>query len=173
MTWLRTTLYLLIAVVLAWAVLATRSHLVGVGEQRVQSRWDAQVAKDRAAAAENSLELERLARASEARRQAQAEEIAREQTSIATALRTAAARAEQRNRSLRDTIRRLNDRDAELSGAAADAGTGAGPDGSATEARELLGECSARRRDLAAEAGSLAGQVIGLQRYAAMCQGTP
>lgn len=173
MSWLRTVGYLVLAAALAGAVLATRAHLVGVGEQRVQARWDAQAKEDRRAAAENALELERLARASEARRQAQAEEIAREQATIAASLRTATARAEQRNRSLRDTIDRLNRRDAELSRAAANACAGSGPDGAAAEARELLGECSARRRELATEAGSLAGQVIGLQRYAAICQGTP
>lgn len=173
MAWLRTAGYLVLAAALAWAVLAMRAHLVAVGEQRVQARWDAQVEKDRRAAAENALELERLARASEARRQAQAEEIAREQASIAASLRTAAARAEQRNRSLRSTIDRLNRRDVELSRAAADAGAGPGPDGAAAVARDVLGECSTRRRELAAEAGSLAGQVIGLQRYAAICQGTP
>lgn len=173
MAWLRTGGYLLLALVLAWAVVATRNHLVGVGEKRVQASWDAQVKEDRRAAAENALELERLARASEARRQAQAEESAREQASIAASLRTAAARAEQRNRSLRDTIDRLNRRDAELSRAAANAGAGPGPDGAATVARDVFGECSTRRRELAAEAGSLAGQVIGLQRYAAICQGTP
>lgn len=173
MTWLRTAGYLVLAAALAWAVLATRAHLVGVGEQRVQTRWDAQVKEDRRAAAENALELERLARALEARRQAKAEEIAREQASIAANLRTAVDRALQRNRGLLGTIKKLNDRDAELSRAAANAGAGPRPDGAAAEARELLGECSTRRRELAAEAGSLAGQVIGLQRYAAICQGAP
>lgn len=146
-----------------------RGHWIGVGEQRVQARWDAQAERDRAAAAENAAELERIARLAEVRKQTEAERIAREQEARLSGLAQRADAVDARNRGLLGTIAALNGRVRELSRATAHAGAAAVVDDPAVIARELLGQCSSRYAAVAADAGRLASQVMGLQQYAGLC----
>lgn len=170
MTWLRLALIAAVVGLATAGMLAIRAHFVGQGRTEVQQRWDAQAAADRAAAAEHTSELERLARRDGARKQQEAERIAREQQALIADLSSRARRADARSRQLRDTITALNARDRALSGAGADARAAGGADGAAIVARELLGRCSERYTAVAADAGRYAAQVIGLQKYATMCQ---
>lgn len=164
-----------VASVLALAAVGVamlRAHWVGVGAQGVQAAWDAQIAADRAAAAENAAELQRIARLDQTRKQEQADRIAHDQEQRLAALALSAGRTAARNRSLLGTIAALNGRVAELSRSGADAGTCAIADAHAVTARNLLGQCSSRYAAMAERAGELASQVIGLQQYAQLCQGT-
>jgi len=167
--WLRLVVPVVLIALAVAAVAALRSHWVGLGSERVQQRWSAQVADDTAAAATHTAELQRLLRADETRKQLQAERIAHENALREKNLRVRVERAGARNRSLLDTIAALNAASA-VPGAGADAGTATVADGGADIARELLGQCSSRYTAVAADADRYADQVTGLQGYAALCR---
>lgn len=104
------------------------------------------------------LQQEQLAKLEEA--QKGVERIAYEDDKKRQALAARAVRAESAAASLRDEVARLNARPApEDAGAAAYARE-------ASTARELLGECSTRRTEVARAADELREQVTGLQDFA-------
>lgn len=155
MNWMRLALIAAVLAALAAGAAAVRSHLIGVGEQRVQARWDAQKAVDQA----ETLRLARLAHAEQLIKFRNAERISDEQARLEAArLRRIAAGDAVADR-LRGTIEALNRRD--MSAAGSDAGAAALAQGAAT-ARELFGSCTERYRGLASEADRLRDQVSGL-----------
>lgn len=174
---------ILAAVVLALAAVlavhAWNAHLVAVGDaqgaERVRTEWATAEAKRRAdelqawaQAAQRQARAEAAARDDEQAKQIQAERIAREQVQREGALRAALGRADARNRSLLDTIDRLNAQHAsgadDVPGTGQDAGAASLIDAART-ARELLGSCSRRYAAVAADADRLAIQVTGLQDF--------
>lgn len=169
--WVKFAIVALAMALAAGGVVALRGHWVSQGEQRIRKEWVAQDEHNARIAAENAAELQRLARRAETLKQEEAERIARDQETRLARLAKHAGVVDARNRSLLNTIAALNARDRELSRARADASAGPVADGAAATARELLGQCSSRYAAVAAEAGRLASQVIGLQQYARMCHG--
>lgn len=159
MTWLRLALIAAVVAALVAAGAAVRSHFVSQGDvqgaARVQSRWDAQKLVDQA----EGLRLQQEADAEQLRKFRNSERNAYEQAQrdAATARRSAAATAAVV--SLRSTIDTLNQRD--LSAASGDA-SAAALAGHAATARELLGSCSEKHRELATAADGLRDQVTGL-----------
>lgn len=135
-----------------------------LGAAGVQAQWDAANGKAAAKNATAAAKAERVAREDETLKQTQAERIAREQANREDAQRTRALRAEQRNRSLLDSIEDLNARNAELSRTTEDAATRALAH-EATTARQLLGQCSSRYTAVAGTADQLRDQVTGLQDF--------
>lgn len=170
MSWGRIAIIAAVLAIAGAGVLMVRANWMAEGGAKVQQRWDAQVSADRAAAAENALELQRIARRDETRRQEANERIARELKTRNAGLVQRARTADARNRELLDTIDALNARDLAMPSASADASSGSGPDGAAIAARNLLGQCSSRYVAVAADAARYASQVIGLQQYATLCQ---
>lgn len=154
--WLRMAVLAAVLAALAAAGMAVRSHLIGVGEARVQARWDAQIAVDR----DETLRLERERTAEQLVKFRNSERITDEQSTREAATRQRIAAGNAVADSLRSTIAALNQR--EVSASAGDARAGAFAQSAAT-ARELFGACTERYRDLAAEADRLRDQVTGLQ----------
>lgn len=170
MNWLRLAIVAAVLAAAGAGMLMVRSHWIAEGRAEVQQRWTAQDEANRTAAAENALELQRIARRDETRRQEANERIARELKTRNAGLVQRARTADARNRELLDTIDALNARDLAMPSASADASSGSGPDGAAITARNLLGQCSSRYVAVAADAARYASQVIGLQQYATLCQ---
>ena len=169
---------LLLAKVLGWAAL-TAALLLGVrncqeglrdeGRAEVREQW-AQADNARALAEAQALaDMQQRARDEEQRMAREAEEKDRATVVRENALRQRAESAERANDGLRGTIARLDaasrDRRAEGSCPAAEREADA-----AATARGLLGTCSVRYRELAADAGGLASQVIGLQDHVVVVQ---
>jgi hypothetical protein len=170
MNWIRIAI---VAVALAAAgagVLMVRAAWMAEGGAKVQQRWDAQVSADRAAVAENALELQRVARRDETRKQEQNERIARELQDRNARLSVRAGTLDARNRELLGAIAGLDADVGAVPRTAADAGAPAGPDGPAITAREVLGRCVVRYGAVAQDVARLASRVIGLQQYATLCQ---
>lgn len=136
------------------------------GAERVHAAWGN-------AERERALQLvadQEQARRDEAEKQRTSEGIAHEKAQREAALQLRLARSTAAHRGLLDTIADLNARNAELSEASQDARVAALAREAAT-ARELVGECSSRRREVAAAATELRDQVIGLQAFAVtVCQ---
>lgn len=117
-----------------------------MGDAASTARYEAIIARERAAAERRAKDLKRSA-------ETVAQEVFDEQ--VATEARADA---------LADAHGRLQHALAAIRRAARDAGTSPGADGSAT-LRELFGECADRYRDVAAAADRLRARVIGLQSY--------
>ena len=119
-----------------------------------------ELAEYRAEVAENTRKAEAEARAKEQQMQRQAERISHDQAQKQTVLAARAATANLVAGQLRDEIERLNARatptDPESAALAGEART----------ARELLGACSDRYKDVARSADELRDQVSGLQDFA-------
>lgn len=156
MNWIRLALIAAALAALAAGGAAVRSHLIDVGEQRMQTRWDAQIAVDQA----KTLELERERNAEQLLKFRNAERISDEQTKREAAGKLRIAAGDAVADRLRGTIERLNRRD--VSAAAGDPGSVALAEGAAT-ARQLFGSCTERYRGLAEKADRLRDQVSGLQ----------
>lgn len=167
MNWIRLALIAAVLAALAAGAAAVRSHLIDVGEQRVQTRWDAQKAVDQA----KTLELERERSAEQLIKFRNAERISDEQTKLEAARLRRIANGDAVADSLRNTIDRLNRRD--VSTAAGDPRSVALAEEAAT-ARQLFGSCTERYRGLAAQADGLRDQVSGLQDDALLvCRAEP
>lgn len=164
MSWLRLALIGALLAALAAGGAAIRSHFIGVGEARMQSRWNAQKAVDQA----ETLRLEQERSAEQLLKFKNAERITDEQQKLEdTRLRRIAAGDAVVDR-LRNTIDTLNRRD--LSTAGGDPRAVALAEEAAT-ARQLFGSCSESYRRLAADADGLRDQVSGLQDFALnVCQ---
>lgn len=167
MNWLRIAIAAAVLAVAGAGVLVVRAHWMVEGGAKVQQRWDAQVSADRTAAAENALELQRLARRDETRKQEQTERIARELQDRNAHLLQRAGTLDARNRELLSAIAALDADVGAVPGTTADAGAPAGPDGPAITAREVLGRCVVRYGAVAQDAARAASQLIGLQQYVA------
>ncbi len=165
MSWIRLAIVAAVLGIVGTGVLMVRGHWIAQGSAEVQKRWDDQVQTDRATAAENALELQRIARRDETRKQEANERISRDLKTRNAGLVQRARTTDARNRELLDTIAALNARDLAMPSAGADAGPGSGPDGAAIAARNLLGQCSSRYIAVAADAARYASKVIGLQQY--------
>lgn len=165
MNWIKALIVAAIVAAAAFGVAQLRAHWVGVGEARVQARWDEATAQaaERAASAAQEQSREDLARFRAAERNAD-EQDRRE---LDRSAYLAAARAESER--LRSAIA---DRAAATSAVpqAGDPGSAALAREAAT-ARELLGSCQARYLAVAAAAEEHRDQVAGLQVDAAMCRG--
>lgn len=121
-----------------------------------------ELATYRAQVAENTRIAEAQARAKEHEMRNQVDRIAHNAAQKQTVLAARAATAELVSRELRDEVGRLNARSAPADpGAAAYARE-------AAVARELLGTCADRYRDVATHADGLRDQVTGLQDYATL-----
>ncbi len=162
----------LVLAVQAWNA-SLRAQGYAQGAQAVRTEWDTararRLADDMQAAADaaqQQAQAQQRARDDDQARQVQAERIAHEHAERERALRSALERAQSRQRGLLDTIAQLNARPSgdDLPGAAAPGAAATGADGAAT-ARELLGRCSGRYAQLAADADGLRGQVMGLQDW--------
>lgn len=159
MTWLRLALVAAVVAALVAAGTAVRSHLIGIGEQRVQARWDAQ----KVVAQAETLRLERERNADQMLRFRNAERISDEQAKLEAARQRRIAAGDAVADSLRSTIERLNRRD--VSTAGGDPRSVALAQEAAT-ARQLFGSCTERYRGLAEKADGLRDQVSGLQNDA-------
>lgn len=160
MSWLRLALIGVLLAALAAGGAAIRSHFIGVGEARIQSRWDAQKTVDQA----ETLRLERERSAEQLLKFKNAERISDEQQKLEEArLRRIAAGDAVADR-LRNTIDALNRRD--LSTASGAPRSIAIAQEAAT-ARQLFGSCTEKYRSLGADADGLRDQVSGLLDYVA------
>lgn len=157
--WIRIALIVGACLAIAAGGAAVRSHLIGVGEARVQAKWD----KQKQADADQALVLAQAAARDQAVRDRNAERTADEDHRREQARLDHLAAAERTARGLRDAIAKLDADD--LSAAAADPRVAAIAQRAAT-ARGLLGECSDRRLDLAGKAQRLRDQVAGLRDFA-------
>ena len=156
MTWIRLALIAAVLAALTAGAAAVRSHLIGVGEQRVQALWDAQSAADLA----ETLRLARLAHADQLIKFRNAERISDDQAKREAARSRRDAARDLAIDGMRNTIDALNQRD--VSTAGSDPRAIALAEGAAT-ARELFGSCNQAFLGLAAEADRLRDQVAGLQ----------
>ena len=150
--------------------MALREHWIGMGEERVQARWDAQVQQQQTAAARYEAVLLKQVRAKESQLNKTNERInhdyvARELDKDA---RIADLLAELGR--LQHALNNSAPRHCGVPATSSHARSSAAADDSPASAEQLLGECGQRYAELAAEAARLANQVIGLQQYAAMCQ---
>jgi hypothetical protein len=130
-----------------WALLAGAAIATATGWHLVQLRQARQEVRD-----EMSQQATRDVLRRHEANQGVTDRAHKERLTLAAA--AAAARAESH---------RLRD---ELAAARAHSEAGPGADGGAAVALELLGECAARRSEVAGEAARLAAQVRGLQDYA-------
>jgi hypothetical protein len=130
-----------------WALLLASAVATAAGWHLVQVRQAAQAVRD---------EMGVLATRDALRRHEANQGVTDRAHQERTALAAAAAAARAQSARLRD----------ELATARAAAEAGPGADGAAAVALELLGECAARRGEVAGEAARLAAQVRGLQDYA-------
>lgn len=163
MSWIKAVIAAALVAAAAFGVEQLRAHWTGVGEMRVQARWDQATAQTaaRAASAAQEKNREDLARFRAAERNADEQDRMERGRND----RLAAARAESER--LRDA---LAERDAAAGvPQAGDPGAVALAREAAT-ARELLGRCQARHLDMAAAADELRDQVAGLQADAQMCR---
>ena len=126
---------------------------------KVQAQGE--LATYRAEVAENTRKAEAEARAKEQQMQRQTERITHDQAKKQSELAARAADADRAADSLRDQIERLNARPAPSDPESAAVA------GEARTARELLGACSDRYKDVARAADELRDQVTGLQDFAA------
>lgn len=156
MSWLRLGLIAAVLAALAAGAAAARSHLIGVGEARVQARWNDQKEVDQA----ETLRLERERSAEQLTRFRNSERISDEQAKLAAASARRIAAGDAVAERLRGTLDRLDRRD--VSTAGSDSRSIALAQEAAT-ARELFGSCTESYRSLAAAADSLRDQVAGLQ----------
>lgn len=139
------------------------------GRMEVRAEWIAADNQRKAEERKALIDRQRNERAEEQRMARAAEEKDREQTHRENVLRRRADAAERTADGLRDTIaqRDAESRDRRAQGTCAAAEREA--DDAAT-ARGLLGACAGRYTELAAEAGRLADQVIGLQDHIVVVQ---
>lgn len=166
MNWLRLALWAAVGAAVIATVAAVRSHWIGVGEARVQTRWDAQQRVD----LDETLTLERERNADQLIRFKNAERNTDEQARL-EALRAQRDRATAAERDgLLSTIAALNGRAVP---GTCDAACVAALTREATVARELLGRCAARYTSVAFGADELRDQVIGLQTDATTVCRTP
>ncbi len=134
------------------------------GRSEVQAKFDAYVAKQTTDTLQASLanqETSLLKQKAVDRSRQNDYENAKKLAAANTNLRGAVA-------GLRDTIAPLNP----PATAGIFATSGAGVDGSAEIARDLLGECASQYSDMAQEAGLLAAQIIGLQGFVLAIEGS-
>lgn len=158
-----------LAVALIAVLLFLRWHWIGVGQDRVQARWDAQVQQQQTIAANRQAELLREARAKESQLNKSNERINLDyvqREGIANNHSDAAIAA---NHSLQQSIANTASHSG-LPASGQNSCTCSAAYADAAKARQLLGECSSEYTALAATADRLANQVIGLQQYAVMCQ---
>lgn len=156
MNWLRLALFAVIAAAVTAGGLAVRAHWIGVGEATVQARWDIQKRADQ----DESLRLQQQASREQLARMRNAERNADEQARREAATAGRIAALGQRVDRLLTTLATLNRRDLP---APTDAAGVAALAREASTARQLLGACAGRYRDVAAAADQLRDQVIGLQ----------
>lgn len=139
------------------------------GRMEVRAEWIAADNQRKAEERKALIDRQRNERAEEQRMARAAEEKDREQTHRENVLRRRADAAERTADGLRGTIARRNadsrDRRAEGTCAAAEREADA-----AATARELLSTCAGRYTAMAAEAGGLANQVMGLQDHVVVVQ---
>lgn len=151
-----------LAVLVAAALLFQwqRSHYIGLGESRVQARWNAQ----RLADEKEALREERERRAEENRKVKEAERITDENHVLQQEMADLRVAVVHRERSLHDDIADLQQRLTEQERTSQDALAAARAREACTVA-ELLGRCTARYRTVAAAAQELKIQVMGLQDW--------
>lgn len=159
-----------LAVALIAVLLFLRWHWIGVGQERVQARWDAQVQQQQTAAARYETALLKQVRAQESQLNKTNERITHDYVT----------RELDKDARIADLLAELGRLQHALANAAprscgvptpgSNSRSGPATDDSAASAEQLFGECSQRYASVAAEAARLANQVIGLQQYAAMCQ---
>lgn len=167
MTWIRLALIAAVLAALAASAAAVRSHLIGVGEARVQAKWDAQKALDQA----ETLRLARESAADQLTKFRNAERITDDQDKREADTRQRIAAGDAVADRLRGTIEALNRRD--VSAAAGDPAVVALAESAAT-ARQLFGSCTEKYRGLAENADRLRDQVSGLQADAMfVCRPAP
>jgi len=158
-----------LAVALIAALLLLRWHWIGVGEERIQAKWDAQVQQLQTAAAKHEADLLKQIRTQESQLNKTNERINldyAQREGIAVIHSDAATAA---NNSLQQSITSAAGHRG-LPTPGQDSCTCAAAYADAAKARELLGRCSAEYTALAATTDGLANQVIGLRQYAVMCQ---
>lgn len=147
------------------AGLLLRQHYIGVGEDRVQARWDAQTQSDALRTAEQLRIAEQIERTKENIRRTHTERIAHENDQLRQALDERSRTAVAAERSLHTTIAALRSQlHAATSASGIDAHTAASIERASTTA-ELLGACAGRYGAVAADADRLAVQVTGLQDW--------
>lgn len=159
-----------LAVALIAALLVLRWHWVGVGEDRVQARWDAQVQQQQTVAAKYEAALLKQVRAQESQLNKTNERINHDYVTreLDKDARIADLLAELGR--LQQSINNAAPRHCGVSACGGHTRASPAVDDSAASAEQLLGECGQKYTELAAEAARLANQVIGLQQYAVMCQ---
>ena len=139
------------------------------GREEVRTEWSSADNQRELEERQAVIDKQRAERAEEQRMARAAEEKDREQTHRENVLRRRADAAERTADGLRGTIARLDTesraRRAEGTCAAAEREADA-----AATARELLSTCAGRYTAMAAEAGGLANQVMGLQDHVVVVQ---
>ncbi|HEM9000727.1 DUF2514 family protein [Burkholderia cenocepacia] len=155
----------LAASVVVGVLLYGRAHYIGVGEATVQAQWRQADDKREREDAEAARKREAAERTKEQTRQQEADRIANEQAQKDRARDARDQRAAVTTRSLRATIDELNRQLEGLSGASADPERASLVNGTRV-ARELLGSCAERYREVAADADRYRDQVGGLQSFA-------
>lgn len=159
MNWIRLAIYAAIVAAIVAAGVAVRSHLIGVGEARVQAKWDKQKKND----ADLALQLAQRAAADQAIRYRNAERTADEDHRREQARLERLASVQRTVAGLRGAIAKLDADD--LSAAAADPRVAAVAR-RAIAARRLLERCAERYTSLAGRAERIRDQAAGLRDFA-------
>lgn len=160
------------AALVAMAALGVRGCQEGLREEgRAEVRLDRIIADNARELEERQalIDKQRTEREEEQRMAKAKEEKDREQAQRENALRQRADAAERESGRLRDTVRRLDAESSDRRAAGTCAAAEREADAAAT-ARGLLATCSSRYAELAARAGELADQVIGLQDHIVVVQ---
>jgi colicin import membrane protein len=164
-TWTKYLTFGLAVAAVVGALLYGRAYYIAVGE--ATARTECAQANDQRERqdAEADRQREAAERTKEQTRQQEADRIANDQAQKEREQDARNQRAAATTRSLRATIDELNRQLEGLSGLGADPERAALADG-ARVARELLGSCAERYREVAADADRYRDQVGGLQSFA-------
>lgn len=159
MNWIRLAIYAAMVAAAVAVAAAVRAHWIGVGEARVQARWDLQKKAD----ADLALQLHAKRASEQDLINRNAERTAHEDHRREQARLQRLADAQRTVDGLRDAIAKLDADD--LSAAAADPRVAAIAE-RAIAGRRLLARCAARHTELAGRAQRIRDQAAGLQDFA-------
>ncbi|MDN7533835.1 hypothetical protein [Burkholderia orbicola] len=164
-SWTKYAAFAIAVVAVVGTLLYGRAHYIAIGEATARSECQQANDKREREDAEVARKREAAERTKEQTRQQEADRIAHEQAQKEREQDARNQRAAATTRSLRATIDELNRQLEGLSGASADPERASLVNGTRV-ARELLGSCAERYREVAADADRYRDQVGGLQSFA-------
>lgn len=164
-SWTKYAAFAIAVAAVVGTLLYGRAHYIAIGEATAQAECQQANDKREREDAEAARKREAAERTKEQTRQQEADRIANEQAQKDRARDARDQRAAVTTRSLRATIDELNRQLEGLSGTSTDPERASLVNGTRV-ARELLGSCAERYREVAADADRYRDQVGGLQSFA-------